>query len=261
MTTWQFWRAGFWTRPVLLAMLLIPAVALVIAAGIQVAGAERRAHAMESAPICGGSIATNCLAPRVGVLVSFYAKGPGEYYAIDTGGRPHDNAMVDTSTSARLDHYLGTREVIGLTWDRHLVAFLLPDGQVRTSLGFGYRATQNWVALLLFLLVVPAVVLFKTLEKRRLSPTWWAVPQLDGGPQWAPPPRLDLAVRHYLLVAFVGCCPASLVYLASVLALPIWAGWALGAAFGALVVVDSRRKGIWTTHPSRGRHTYPEPDA
>ena len=30
---------------------------------------------------------------------------------------------------------------------------------------------------------------------------------------------------------------------------------------GALVVVDSRRKGIWTTHPSRGRHTYPEPDA
>ena len=145
---WEFWRAGFWKRPVLVAAVsLLP---LLAAAWFfpQIGSAWSAGRALSSGETCSAARAGHCLWEVPGVLYGpHYSRGPGSEWWL----QPASGGLLDTEMapprSRALEPYDG-EVVTGLVHDDEaLVAIRLPDGEVVRSREVGLDGVL-WFALL-----------------------------------------------------------------------------------------------------------------
>ena len=144
---WEFWRAGFWKRPVLVAAVsLLP---LFAAAWLlpQIGSAWSAGQALSSGETCTAARAEDCLLEVSGVLSGpHYSRGPGsEWWLQPANGGLLDTGMAPPRSTA-LEPYDG-EVVTGLVHDDELVAIRLPDGGVVRSREVGLDGVL-WFAFL-----------------------------------------------------------------------------------------------------------------
>jgi len=229
---WEFWRKGFWTRPVLMllyAALLLPLGLALAGAGVGALGAG---EALDAERFCASDRTEECLERVAGVLDGpHYQRGPGDEWWV----RPHAGGEVlDEDVDGRyrdtLEEYAGGT-VTGLVHEGDLVAIDLADGTRVETRAAGVRGALFFAAMSL-LCLAGALMVFAS---------GWATGRKLG---WLSTRLADRGDSKVARVAFVGGC----VLFAPLLfaGLPLWFGapmWVIVAALalmlacGALVVV------------------------
>jgi hypothetical protein len=128
---WQFWRAGFWKRPLLVvAVSLLPllfAPFLLAQAGV----AWEAGRALAAGDTCATTPGDHCLYDVAGTLDGPHnTRGPGsEWWVRPANGTVVDGAMEPSASSA-LEAYAGA-QVTGVVHDQEqLVAVRLDDGRL-----------------------------------------------------------------------------------------------------------------------------------
>lgn len=131
---WEFWRAGFWRRPVLVAAAsLLPLLGAVWILP-QIGAAWTSGQALASGETCATAHAGHCLREEPGLLSGpHHSRGPGsEWWVLPASGERLDTEM-EPGRSTELEPYAG-EAVTGLVHDEEmLVAIRLPDGEVVRS--------------------------------------------------------------------------------------------------------------------------------
>ena len=153
MRQWEFWRGGFWTRPVLMlfyAVVLVPLGLVLLGAGV---GAVEAGRALDAGRFCAAGQAEECVERVAGVLDGpHYQRGPGDEWWV----RPHNgdevlDEDVDGTHRDELEPYVGTT-VTGLAHEGDLVAIDLPDGTRVETRAAGLRGAMFFAAMSLLCL-------------------------------------------------------------------------------------------------------------
>jgi hypothetical protein len=228
---WEFWRRGFWTRPVLMFLYAVVLVLLALALAGAGVGALRAGKALDADRVCGAGETEDCLERAAGVLDGpHYQRGPGDEWWI----RPHSggeflDADVDRTHRDELEPYAGAT-VTGLVHEGDLVAIDLPAERVVTRSG-GVRGAMFFAAMSL-LCLAGALMVFSS---------GWATGTKLG---WFSTSLADRGDSRLATVAFVTACvlfaPLLFAGLPLFFGAPMWVivgSLGLMLACGALVVV------------------------
>lgn len=234
----MFWRRAFWTRPALLVVYAVLALAGGVGLTHEAVGALRAQRAVDADRACRGDLRTDCLETVSGTLrgPSHVRRSSHQRWTVVVRGEKTGQIEVGGGDSADLRVWAGT-EVEALAYDGRLLSVRTQDGETFEDVGSGYRGVTLWGSLAVTLLVAPVGFVRHARRKARAYGGWWRSrgPAVDPGD--GP-------------VAVAVMTPASVVFLL-LFDVPWWAALIVPVvvALAILVVVAHDR---WWRAP--GRH-------
>jgi hypothetical protein len=234
---WEFWRAGFWQRPILDMLYAAALVVVTIAVAAHIPVPMQAAHALDAGITCHTGRSERCLRSVGGTLDGpHYSRGPGDRWWVHPV--KHRDVLMfgtDPGASHTLFRHDGER-VTALDYDGNVAAVRLANGiEVRTREA-GLRGSLFYVMMTLMAMAMALMVFAFGWGSWRRTGSWVAVNGLGRGDS------------RLALVCFATACIVFIPVLFSVLPLflgaPLWMIWGATGLGVALLAFSLRRNGL-----------------